>query len=39
MAPEAGEGRLLCSGLPAGEEAPEAARVSGSEDVGTPELL
>lgn len=39
MAPGAGEGRLLCPGLQPGEEAPEAAPVSGSEDLGTPELL
>lgn len=39
MAPGAGEGRLLCAGLRTGEEAPEAAPASSSEDLGTPELL
>lgn len=42
MAPGAGEGPQgpqLCPGLQAGEDAPEAAAASGSEDRGTPELL
>lgn len=39
MAPGEGEGRLPCAGLQTGEEAHEAARSSGSKDLGVPELL
>lgn len=39
MAPRVGEGRVLCTGLLTGEQAPAPAEASGSKDLGTPELL
>lgn len=39
MAPGVGEGRLLCTGLHPGEEAPDVAPASGSKDLRTPEPL
>lgn len=39
MVPWAGDGRVFCTGLQAGDGVPETIPTSGSEGLGTPEAL